>query len=255
MHDCNPVKTPLAHGTVLSRSDMPTTDAEKEEMKCVPYQEAVGLLIYLTVGTWPDLTYTVQVLSHAFLNPRKPHWNAVKHALRYLKGTLDHGITYHGNDTLTPITYLDSSFGDCKDTGRSTNGYIITMAGGPVSWSSKWQDCVTLSTSEAEYITLIHAAKTLIWIENFLGKLHITIECPLQIRGDNQSSGTIANKTINYGRARHINLTYFWLQEWVHERVITFTHIQGAKNLADIMTKTIVIELNNWHIQKLGLVA
>jgi hypothetical protein len=87
-----------------------------------------------------------------------------------------------------------------------------------------------------------------------MDELRITIERPLQIRGDNQSSGAIANKTINYGRARHINLAFFWLRERVRERVITFTHIPGAENPADIMTKAVVVELNNRHIRKLGLV-
>lgn len=255
MSDCNPAKTPLQPGTNLSKADMPTTDAEREEMKNVPYREALGSIMYLAVATRPDLAYAVQMLSRGASNPGRVHWNHMKHVLRYIKGTLDHGITYHGNnpEALTPAAYSDSSFADCKDTGRSTHGYVVTMAGGPVSWSSKRQECVTLSTSEAEYIALVHVSKTSIWIESFLTELKFHVSRPLQIRGDNMSSGSIATKTINYGRARHVNVANFWLRERIRDGTMSFVHIPGVDNPADIMTKAVTVDLNNKHTRKLGL--
>jgi hypothetical protein len=127
------------------------------------------------------------------------------------------------------------------------------MAGGPVSWSSKRQECVTLSTPEAEYIALVHAAKTATWIEHFLHEINAPVSYPLQIRGDNQSSGAIASRTINYGRVRHVNLAYFWLREHVRKNSIKFVHLPGATNPADIMTKAVTVELNTRHTRALGM--
>jgi hypothetical protein len=256
MSDCTAVRTPLAPGTNLSRADMPISVEEREEMSTIPYREAVGSIMYLAIATRPDLCYPVQMLSRALSNPGRAHWNAVKHVLRYIKGTLDYGITYDGNcpESFQPQTFSDSSFGDCKDTGRSTHGYVITMAGGPVSWSSKRQDCVALSTAEAEYIALTHASKTAMWIENFLAELDIHIPRPLLVRGDNLSSGAIASKTVNYGRARHINLAYFWLRERIRDYTVRFLHIPGSENVADICTKSVTLDVNKHHTRMLGLV-
>jgi hypothetical protein len=200
MADCNPAKTPLPPGQKFSVSDQPKTIEEINDMKNVPYQEALGAIMYLATCTRPDLAYTMQFLSRPMLNPGREHWNALKHVLRYIKGTLDFGITYNGNnaDGTLLIAYADSSFGDCQETGRSTHGYIVTMAGGLVSWSSKRQECVTLSTGEAEYVALAHVGKTMVWIKNFLSEIGIMVEDALQIRGDNKASAAIASKTVKY---------------------------------------------------------
>lgn len=188
-------------------------------------------------------------------NPGLAHWNALQHVLRYIKATLHYSITYDGFDSedLSPTAYSDSSLGDCIDTGRSTHGFVVTIAGGPVSWSAKRQDCVCLSTAEAEYVALIHAAKTIIWIKNFLTELGLPTHDTLLIRGDNKGSESIATKTINYGRARHIKLAYFLLRERVRERSMKVMHIPGSQNPADIMTKAISADVNARHVRFLGL--
>jgi hypothetical protein len=255
MTGCNPAKTPLPPGLKLSRDNRPTTQAEREEMKNVPYREAVGSVMYLATGTRPDLAFAMQHLSKAMSDPGLAHWNAMKHVFRYISGTLDYGITYDGNDPdgLNPQSYTDSSFGDCPDTGRSTQGYVVTMAGGPVSWSSKRQDCVTLSTGEAEYVALVHVAKTQVWLSNFLSELKIQIPIPLTIRGDNKAALSLATKTVNYSRARHIKLSYFWLRDYVKEKILNVVHIPGFSNPADIMTKAITTDTNGRHARRLGL--
>src|SRR5438477_1963506 len=103
-------------------------------------------------------------------DPRLQHWQAVKRVLHYVKGTLDHSITYyhlsHLLSTLQPVIYSDSSYADCLDTGRSTQGYMMMLSGGPVAWSAKKQDVVTLSTTESEYIAMVHAGQTALWTTN-----------------------------------------------------------------------------------------
>jgi hypothetical protein len=213
MSNCNTVKTPLPPGIKLSKKDMLPNDAEREEMRDKPYAEALGAVMYLAWGTRPDLAYTVHILACVMSNPGMAHWNALRHILRYTKGTLDYSISYDGynSEGLSPTTYSDSSLGDCIDTRRSTHRFVVTLSGGPVLWSAKRQDCVCLSTAEVEYVALVHAGKTIIWIKNFLNELRLHTNVTLLIWGDNKGSGSIATNTINYGRARHIQLAYFWL--------------------------------------------
>ena len=108
MAKCSPTSTPLPTGLTLSIEDCPTTVEEAKEMENTPYQEALGSLMWLQIATRPDLSYAVNLLH----NPGKTHWNALKHILAYIKGTIRYGITYAGED-LNPTGYVDSDFAGC----------------------------------------------------------------------------------------------------------------------------------------------
>jgi len=108
--------TPLPVGSVLSIDDCPRTPEEMDEIKDIPYQKALGSLMWLQVATRPDLSYAVNVLSHFAHNPRKPHWNTIKHVLGYIKRMIDYEVTYKATGDLNPISYVDSDFAGCKDT-------------------------------------------------------------------------------------------------------------------------------------------
>ena len=131
-----------------------------EFMRNVPYLSCIGSLQYLASMTRSDIAQVVAYLARFNSNPGPKHWAAVKHLLRYLKGTLEHKLHYSGELGLDMFTtYSDASHGDCKDTGRFTGGYVTLMAGGAIGWSSKLQGIVTLSTTEAEFIAAVEAGK------------------------------------------------------------------------------------------------
>ena len=122
-------------------------------MDRVPYINAVGSLMYLATMTRPDIAYAVGVLARFNCNPGKKHWNAVKHVFRYLKGTVDLKLEYGpdgGQENERFLTYCDADHGGDVDRRKSTSGYMVKMGSGVVSWSSKLQTIVTLSTTEAE---------------------------------------------------------------------------------------------------------
>jgi len=104
-------------------------------MKSVPYLAAVGALMYLATSTHPDIAYTVGCLARFNSNPGIAHWHAVKHLLRYLKGTADYSITYAPDFSSSELfrTYSDAVHGGCKDTGYSTRGYLVKIGTGTVS--------------------------------------------------------------------------------------------------------------------------
>ena len=140
------VSTPMDPGLRLSVSQVPLTPQDIEYMRTVPYINAVGALMYLAIATRPDIAYSVNVLCRFSSNPGVDHWKAVKHLLRYLKGTVDLKLTYSPTPSQELFTaYTDADHAGNPDNGRSTSGYIVTMGTGAISWASKLQTIVALS--------------------------------------------------------------------------------------------------------------
>ena len=114
------------------------------------YRQLVGSLIYLTL-TRPDISYPVRMVSRYMSNPKKPHLDAVKRILRYVKGTINFGILYKKTKDCQVMGYCDADYaGDCG-TQRSTIRYFFSLGSGPISWCSKRQPTMALSSTEAEY--------------------------------------------------------------------------------------------------------
>ena len=136
---------------------------------------AVGALMYLAVGTHPDIAFAVGKLAQFNSNPGRGHWQAVEHMFRYLKGTMDLKLTYRADKSLVPshpfITYSDSDHTGCIDTRRSISGYVVKIGTGAMSWSSKKQSTIALSTTEAEYIATVAAGKEILWMQSLLKEL------------------------------------------------------------------------------------
>jgi hypothetical protein len=237
MNDAKPRSTPLPAGLTLSADDSPKNRDELDDMKNVPYRQALGSLMWLQVATRPDLSYAVNLLSRFANNPGRKHWEALKHTLAYLKGTSDYGITYrHGGD-LRPYGYVDADYAGDGDSSRSTEGHVFFVAGGPVSWTSKRQDTVALSTVEAEYTAFTRASQQAMWINKSLVEVGLRQEWPTNIFADNQ--GAIANTQNykNHRRTKHVRIKYHFVKERVEAGEISFPYIPSADNLADILTK------------------
>ena len=152
MADCKPVGTPMDPGVRLTKDMCPTTDAEREEMASVPYINAVGALMYLATATRPDIANAVSILARFSSNPGQQHWTAVKHLMRYIRGTLDMKLTYSPSSTGEFLTvYSDANYA----AGKSTSAYVLKIGTGAVTWSSKLQTLVSLSTTEAEFVAAV----------------------------------------------------------------------------------------------------
>jgi hypothetical protein len=139
LQDSKPVSTPLNPGSRLSTSMSPQNATEVAEMRQHPYISVVGSLMYLALTTRPDIAYAARVLARFNSNPGLTHWQAVKHVLHYLKGTVNHRLVYRPSESPEPF--------------RSTGGYVVKIGTGSVPWSSKLQTLVALSTTEAEHIS------------------------------------------------------------------------------------------------------
>ncbi|XP_070044951.1 secreted RxLR effector protein 161-like [Nicotiana tomentosiformis] len=156
-------------------------------MKDIPYASLVGSLMYAQVCTRTYIAFAVGLLGRYQSNLGLDHWKAGKRVLRYFQGTKDYKLTYKYSDSLEVIGYSDSDLGGCKDTGKSTSGYIFLLVGGVVSWRSVKQTIIATSTMEAEFIACYEATSQALWLKNFISGLRIvdSISRPLRILCDN----------------------------------------------------------------------
>ena len=233
----------------------PSTPLEKEEMRRVPYLNAIGALNYLTICTRPDISYAVGCLARYSGDPGPAHWTAVKHVMRYLKGTMDLKLTYSPNNSSYPFrAWTDADHSGNPDNGRSTSGYILKIGTGAVSWSSKLQNIVTLSTTEAEFVAATSAGTEVIWTRNFLRELGLEINGPSDIHIDNQSALSVAKNPEHHGRMKHLDLRFFWLRDAVSQKVINISYIPTRDMTADLLTKALSRQLVEKHWKEMGLV-
>ncbi|KAH9307354.1 hypothetical protein KI387_035265, partial [Taxus chinensis] len=235
MQDAKPVGTPLASHFKLSKEQCPKTEQERNQMSKVPYSSAVGSLMYVMVCTRPDIAHAVGAVSRFMSDPGKEHWQAVKWILRYLRGTMGTVLCYSGSDT-TLRGYVDSDMAGDVDSRRSTTGYIYTVGGTTVSWISRLQKLVALSTTEAEYVAATEASKEMIWLQQLLEELgHKQEECKLY--SDSQSAIHLAKNSAFHSRTKHIQLRYHFIRTALEEDKLKLEKIHTSQNPADMMTK------------------
>jgi Reverse transcriptase (RNA-dependent DNA polymerase)/gag-polypeptide of LTR copia-type/GAG-pre-integrase domain/Integrase core domain len=235
--DCNPISTPMDPGLTLQKTQS-LSDEDKEFMSKVPYLSAVGSLTYLAQCTRPDIAFAVGTLAKYNSNPSPIHWKAVKHVFRYLQGTKDYELIYKPDEEQELfITYTDANHGACKDTGRSTGGYAVKIGTGAVSWSSKLQSVVALSTTEAEYMAAVEAGKELKWMRSLLGEFGYKVDGASTLCIDNQSAINVSKNPEHHGRMKHLDLKFHWLRENVEGGMIKPKHVGTNDMIADCLTK------------------
>jgi hypothetical protein len=219
----------------------PQNDEDVAFMKSVPYINAVGSLMYLAITSRPDIAYSVGVLARFNSNPGPLHWKAVKHLLRYCKGTMDIKLVYGPSNSSESFTsYSDADHGGNPDNGRSTGGYLLKIGSGAVSWSSKLQSLVALSTTEAEYIAAVDAGKEIVWMRQFLGELGYPQHNPSILRMDNQSAISVSKNPEHHGRMKHLDLRWYWLRDVVDAGILNPLFIPTKEMPADILTKPLM---------------
>lgn len=181
MADYKPAPTPFLSGVKLEASCFsPLVDATL-------YRQLVGSLIYLT-HTRPDISYVMGVVSKFMQEPHELHWKAAKRILHYVQGTHSYGIHYTAGVDIDLVRYTDLDWaGDSQDR-KSTSGYCFSFGSGPVSWSSKKESAIALSSIEAEYRGAINAAIEAIWLQNILTEFGISFRKPTIIFCDNESA-------------------------------------------------------------------
>jgi hypothetical protein len=181
----------------------------------------------------------VNQVSQFFCRPTRAHWEAVKRILSYLKGTSSYGITFGSNGTneRTLIAYSDADFAANVDDRRSTTGVLLILNGGPISWKSQRQSCVSLSTTESEYVAAAAAAKDVVWMRRLLQDLGCDQTKPTLLFCDNQSAIKLVRNPQFHQRTKHIDVKFHFIHDLQDERVVDVVYVSTENQLADLFTK------------------
>jgi hypothetical protein len=237
MEDCNKVCSPIVPGCKLVKNEVGKAANPTE------YKQMIGCLMYM-LATRPDMAFSVCLAARYMERPTEMHVAAVKRILRYLKGTLNLGILYKckTDNNLILQGWSDSDYAGDYDDRKSTSGYIFTMGTSAICWSSKKQPIVTLSTTEAEFVSAASCACQCIWVRSILQHLNVKQDGSTFINCDNSSSIKLSKNPILHGRCKHIDVRFHFLRDLNKEGTIELRYCRSQDQLADMMTKALKLD-------------
>jgi hypothetical protein len=239
MEDSKSVSTPA----------IPETQEESKLLPCnKEYMKAIGSLIYLTTCTRPDIAYAVSKVAEKMQSPTAKDWTAVKRIFRYLKETKNQGLTFRnqGNSSeLNLQVYSDADWAS-DPSRKSRSGNVIFLANGAISWYSKKQNCVSLSTVEAEYVSGSKAIQDLIWIKKLLHLLNFNLS-NTNVYLDNQGAIAVTKNPVHHARTKHIDLRLHFMREHYLKKEFNLYYCKTTDMIADILTKALNKQLHEKH--------
>jgi len=243
-----PISTPSLPNHHLIHLPSPEVDTKH-------FQHALGALMYLMLGTRPDIAYSVTALGCHTANPGIKHQHTLNHLFHYLRRSSDYKLVYchgtPGGDTI--LGYVDADWGSDVNDCKSTLGYVFTLSGGVISWSSKKQSTVALSSTKAEYIASAHAAKEAIWLRQLFTGLQQPSSFPIPLLIDNQLAIAIAKNPEFHDQTKYINIHYHFLQHKVESGDIILDYMPTNDQSADVLMKGLAQEKHERFSRDLGL--
>lgn len=254
MSDCKPVSTPCDINKKLTIEMCPVTLSEKQDMANIPYREAVGGLLYLSQGTRPDIAYTVNMLSKYNHNPGRQHWEAVKRVMRYLKGTFQAKIKFSKDGSGSIVSYTDSDWASDEDDRRSCTGHVLVKQGGAISWSSKRQPTVALSSTEAEYMALSSCTQETLFFRQLEFELDSSSSDSTRVYCDNKGAIDLSKSIGFNARTKHIDVRHHFLRKCIEDKQINVEHISTEEMLADFLTKPLSVLKHRFCSEGVGMV-
>jgi len=232
MWDCNEAPTPIVPG---QNSDNNVNFEDNTQ-----FREVVGALQYAVWQTRPDISFVVGLMGRKVTKPTMMDWKIVKRILRYLRGTLDLGLTYRHSTRNDLIAYSDADFAGDKETFRSTTGSVILFGDSPIMWKSKLQKSTTTSTTEAECIAASQTIKMIVSLKDFGEQLNIIEKKSVPLKRDNRGAVQIVSNEGSAQRTRHIGAQLYYAKEQHKMGTVQVEHTSGDSQLADILTKPLV---------------
>jgi Reverse transcriptase (RNA-dependent DNA polymerase) len=226
MDECNPTQAPMEARLKLRKiSNFPPVDQTR-------YMSIVGSLRYL-LHTRPDLAYSVRIVSRFMESPTTEHMAAVKHILQYVRGTTNMGCCYKkmSENDQNFVGFSDSDMAGDLDDRKSTTGVIYFLGSNPVSWLSKKQKVVALSSCEVEYIAAASAACQGVWLESLRAELSGRLSQKIKLKVDNKSAISLCKNPVYHERSKHIDTRFHFIRECVEEGKVEVKHVEPVISL------------------------
>lgn len=227
--------TPTEAGLKLSKAK------EEKQVNATLFKQIVGSLRFLC-NNKPNICYVVGIISRFKESPRVSHMLAAKHVLRYVKGTTNFGVLYP-NETrcvdVDMIGFTDSDWKKDPDEKKNTASYVFMYCRAPISWSSRKQDIVALSTCEAEYVAGALGACQAVWLKSLLEELQLRENKPVKIMMDNQLAINLAKHPVAHCRTKHIETRFHFLCDQVSKGKVDVEFCRSEDQVVDVMTKTL----------------
>lgn len=233
MSDCKPTKVPMECRLKLEKGD-------ESKRTSKPYRELIGCLTYVTLTTRPDLCASVNYYSQFQSCPTEEHWTHLKRLLRYIKGTVDLGLEYRGDDKAEVIAaYCDADWANSIIDRRSVTGYVFRVFGCVTTWLTRKQQTVSLSSTEAELVALSTAVCEGVWLIRLLEEIGYKLSAPVTYFEDNQSTIRVVNDPKDHGRLKHVDVKLHYIRSLIQQGRIRLEYIPSERQVADIMTKSL----------------
>lgn len=205
-----------------------------------PYREAIGSLMYLMVGTRPDIAFAVGRLAKYVERPGMIHWQAVKRLLRYIIHTKTLGLKYSGTQaSLNPTVYVDADWAGDQECRQSMSGCVVMMGGAAISWYARQQEVVALSSTESEYISMCSGVKETIWVRRLIIDIGSVpgMDEPTSLMTDNQGGIKLANNASVNRRTKHIDVRFHFTRQAIENGTVRLEYCPTEEMIADMLTK------------------
>jgi hypothetical protein len=214
-----------------------TVVAVHAAMRDVPYREAVSALNWAALATHPNIAFAVATVVCFASNPGPVHWEAIKQIFRYLAGMRELWLSY-GKTWCTLEGYADAD-GSMAEDWRAISGYAFLIDGGAVSWSSKRQEIVSLSTTESEYVAAMHGMKEALWLRSLILEVFGKLGDATTMFSDNQSAITLTHNHQYHACTKHIDVHYHWICWVIEQGSIQLIYCPTNDMVANVLTKAL----------------
>ncbi|GJT41540.1 retrovirus-related pol polyprotein from transposon TNT 1-94 [Tanacetum coccineum] len=242
---CDPVDTPMVEKSKLDE------DKEGKAVDPLHYRGMIGTLLYLTASR-PDLQFAICMCARYQVWPTEKHLHAVKRIFRYLRGTINQGLWYPKDSSIALTAFAYAYHAGCQDTRRSTSGSMQFLGDRLVSWSSKRQKSVVISSTEAEYIAMSGCCAQILWMRSQLTDYGLGFN-KIPMYCDNKGAIALCCNNVQHSRSKHIDIRFHFIKEHVKNGVIELYFVNTEYQLADIFTKALAKERIEFLINKLGM--
>jgi len=246
MENCKEASTPIATGCCL---DVDETGVDVDQTK---FRQLIGSLLYLAVSR-PDIMFSVCLCFRFQAKPKESHYMTAKIILKYLKETTEVGLWYPSEVSLNLVGYFVYDFAGCKVDRKSTSGTCHLLGSSLISWNSKKQSCVALSTAEAEYIAAGSCCAQTLWIKHQLSDFGLNLS-KIPLLCDNTSAINLTKNSVQHSRTKHIEIRHHFIRDHIINGDCEIQFVDSENQLADLFTKPLNKERFNFLKNELGII-